>query len=241
MNMQSPISPTFSGVPDGVLRVGSGFRPLEAPHRDAITLRVPMGTPVVAIAAGEVVARLWNDPVVGHALRIDHGVDEDGRAWMSDYLFLAEATARQWSTVGAGVTIGASGRTSIPDASGRIHSGMGLILRRNGRAVDPLPQLNWRPFELHVPDVGSWTCYFRPSRIDRPRSVTDWERALVQAGLHIGSGGPIGDGVDGLWSELDQFVLEGFQEANGLSVGRRDRATADLLHAMAIGQQRMAA
>jgi len=242
MVRQSPIASTFSGVPDGVLRVRSGYRPLEAPDRTAIILQVPLGTPAVSIADGEIVARLWNDPLVGHAVRINHGVDSEGNRWMSDYLFLIETDARQWSTVSAGAIVGYSGRTPIPDQTGRINrSGMGFVLRRNGRTVDPIPALNWRPFELHVPDISGWTCYFRPDRTDRPRTVTEWERALLDAGLHIGNSGPAGDGVDGLWSELDQFVLEGFQEANGLRTGRRDRATADLLVAVAAGSDRMAA
>jgi hypothetical protein len=217
--------------------VRAGFRPDRALRRDAIELALPPGAQLVACAAGEVVNRLWRDPRFGTLVRVDHGYDRQGVRWMSELRFLDEARAWLWKTVRQGEPLGTAGL--VPDADGP-RPGVCLAVLRNGRAVDPLPAIDWSPFELQLVEGGAPRAWFRPEESRRPHTDLDWELALVRAGLPLGCHGPRGDGVDGVWGELDQYALECFQAEHGLSVGRRDRATAEALTA-ALGERREAA
>ena len=61
-------------------------------------------------------------------------------------------------------------------------------------------------------------------------SVVQWQAALVKHGQDLGTYGPRGDGVDGLWGLTSIAALRSFQSQQGLAVtGRGDWPTAEAL------------
>ena len=109
---------------------------------EGIDLAVPTGTPVHAVAPG-VVRRTWtDDPINGHAVSVDHG---DG--WTSSYVHLSRMFVEQGQRVLRGQPLGLSGGEPGTPGAGRstgphLHFGV----RYQGRAVDPVPLIDWRRY-----------------------------------------------------------------------------------------------
>lgn len=93
-----------------------------------------LGAPVRAIAAGTVVA-VGNEPRSGKFVRVKH---PDGT--ITSYAHLGSQGVKVGDSLAAGASLGSLGR------SGNAHAGQGrgvlhLVVRRNGRTIDPRPLL----------------------------------------------------------------------------------------------------
>ncbi|MDH5235494.1 MAG: peptidoglycan DD-metalloendopeptidase family protein, partial [Gemmatimonadota bacterium] len=112
-------------------RFGRAIRPDNSSIRwNGVGIKAPAGTPVKAIAAGEVV---FAEPqgTYGPTVILQHGGGD-----YSIYSSLSTITVKRGATVAKGTVIGTVGEAD-PDLGPRLH----LEIRRKGPAVDPLEWL----------------------------------------------------------------------------------------------------
>lgn len=100
-------------------------------------LPVPVGSPVMSVADGEVVER-GHDRRAGNYLTVRHN---DG--WYSRYLHLNTVTVRKGDRLSAGETIATSGNTGLSTGP-HLHLEIGY----KGVALDPAPLLSGSPMLL---------------------------------------------------------------------------------------------
>ncbi len=100
-----------------------------------VDIAAPVGSEVAAASSG-VIARVWNDPMMGCSVMIDHG---DGI--YTTYMNLAEGdlglTVGQ--RVGMGQMIGRVGETALVEIAEAPH--LHLEMKQNGQPLDPLDYL----------------------------------------------------------------------------------------------------
>lgn len=118
---------------------------------NGVDYAVPVGTPILSIAPGRVVAVFRDHPVNGHAVVIDHR--PAGIPFMSSYVHLSRIDVGKGATVARGQLVGLSGGAKGSPGAGR-STGPHLHLtvkRWDGRAwrlVDPLRVIDHRPHRL---------------------------------------------------------------------------------------------
>jgi hypothetical protein len=100
-------------------------------------LPVPVGSPVMSVADGEVVER-GHDRRAGNYLTVRHN---DG--WYSRYLHLNTVSVRKGDRLSAGETIATSGNTGLSTGP-HLHLEIGY----KGVALDPAPLLSGSPMLL---------------------------------------------------------------------------------------------
>lgn len=119
---------------DIIYRFGRAINPNNTAIRwNGVGIRAPQGTPVKAIAAGEVMVA---DPIGTYGLTV---IVQHGGGDYSVYGSLSRADVHKGDKVGKGEVIGAVGRAD-PEMDAHLH----LEIRPKGRATDPLAWLSLR-------------------------------------------------------------------------------------------------
>ncbi|HMN08710.1 MAG TPA: peptidoglycan DD-metalloendopeptidase family protein [Gemmatimonadaceae bacterium] len=119
---------------DIIYRFGRAINPNNTAIRwNGVGIRAPQGTPVKAIAAGEVMVA---DPIGTYGLTV---IVQHGGGDYSVYGSLSRADVHKGDKVGKGEVIGAVGRAD-PEMDAHLH----LEIRPKGRATDPLAWLTLR-------------------------------------------------------------------------------------------------
>lgn len=117
-----------------IYRFGRAINPNNTAIRwNGVGIRAAQGTPVKAIAAGEVMVA---DPIGTYGLTV---IVQHGGGDYSVYGSLSRADVRKGDKVGKGEVIGAVGRAD-PEMDAHLH----LEIRPKGRATDPLAWLSLR-------------------------------------------------------------------------------------------------
>ncbi|GMV10960.1 MAG: peptidase M23 [Gemmatimonadota bacterium] len=117
-----------------IYRFGRAINPNNTAIRwNGVGIRAPQGTPVKAIAAGEVMVA---DPIGTYGLTV---IVQHGGGDYSVYGSLSRADVHKGDKVGKGEVIGAVGRAD-PEMDAHLH----LEIRPKGRATDPLAWLTLR-------------------------------------------------------------------------------------------------
>ena len=102
---------------------------------DGIDIKAEKGTPVKAMNHGEV-SRIWEDPLWGNCVSIDHGMGIE-----SFYFSLSEAlTVTEGDTVDAGQIIGTVGDTAQIEIAEPSH--LHFALKRSGEWIDPVSYID---------------------------------------------------------------------------------------------------
>lgn len=101
---------------------------------DGIDITADVGTEVKASADG-VVARVWNDPLWGTCVEIDHG-----EGVVSLYSGLAkEGTVESGAKVKGGDVIGTVGETNLAEVSEESH--LHFAMKQDGKFIDPMEKI----------------------------------------------------------------------------------------------------
>lgn len=115
-----------------------------------------VGTPVLAVAPGEVTAVTGSNLLSGRRIAIDHGKDGSGTSYSTHYFHLDRQLVKIGEQVNRGQTIGHVGATGLlapyPHLHFELHSGYGF-----GRAVNP--------HEYWLDGPGRVTCFVPDTRI----------------------------------------------------------------------------
>jgi murein DD-endopeptidase MepM/ murein hydrolase activator NlpD len=140
------------------LRIGSDFYERRCKGRcrhSALDFRAAQGTPLVAIGNGKVSAITKTSSLCGAGVQVTMS-GSDGHSYSALYCHMSKVQVKVGQRVKKGQTLGRSGGT--PGTWGAGNSfGPHLHLelrRRDGegkyRLLDPLPMIDWRPFDLNV-------------------------------------------------------------------------------------------
>lgn len=134
------------------IRISSPFGwrtdPINGERRfhNGLDIALPQGTPIYALAPGRVIWRELNGPVNGTAVKIDHGGGVS-----SSYVHLSRLDIEPGQMVDRSRPIGLSGGARGSWGAGRSTGPhLHLILKINGKPVDPLPKINWRAYGVKV-------------------------------------------------------------------------------------------
>jgi murein DD-endopeptidase MepM/ murein hydrolase activator NlpD len=140
ISYDSPYTPTgpltggqlMNPVPSGVFKSGFGDPREGGRKHKGIDLAAPIGTPIMASAAGKVVLVGWSGAYGGNRVRIDHG----NGLWTS-YEHMSRFAVREGQDVVAGQIIGAVGNTGIGTGP-HVH----FTVWRDGKETDPIPYIS---------------------------------------------------------------------------------------------------
>jgi murein DD-endopeptidase MepM/ murein hydrolase activator NlpD len=127
-------APRFAWPLAGSVRRGWKSTTL-ADHHDGLDITAPLGAAVRAAAAGTVVFAGHEKEQFGNLVVLAHG---DG--WNTAYAFLSKVTVKIGDKVAAGERVGLVGATGRARGN-ELH----FEVRRNGVAVDPVPELPKAP------------------------------------------------------------------------------------------------
>jgi len=109
---------------------------------EGIDIFAPTGTPVIAAAAGEVVA-VHRSFLYGRRIFIDHGADASGRRIMTRYFHLEEQMVREGDRIGRGQRIGSLGKTGLLAGFPHLHFEVREIVGSDGDTEPLNPHLYW--------------------------------------------------------------------------------------------------
>ena len=176
-----------------------------------IDLQGDVGDPIVAFAGGRVTVAP-NNGAAGNTVRIQH---DDGS--MTKYFHLEGFSVRNGERVEAGQQIGTMGRTGNTPARGDTH--LHFELWRDGRKVDPLPELR---DAARTQDGQSaqraGTPQATPGQLlkegSRGQGVADLQQQLNTLGVRDANGQPLAR--DGIYGEATRSAVLELQRAQGL-------------------------
>ena len=98
---------------------------------DGVDIKADLGEPVKAMNKGTV-TKIWDDPLWGNCMTIDHGNGIVGHC----YNLSKEMSVKEGDEVNAGEVIGAVGDTAQAEAAELSHLHFGL--KKNGQWIDPI-------------------------------------------------------------------------------------------------------
>lgn len=109
------------------------------PH-NGIDLAVAQGTQLNALRSGTVSTVFTEHPLSGYAVIINHG-----NGFKSSFSHLSRILVSKGQKVTPNTIIGLSGGTpETPGAGVSTGPHLHLVIRLNGKAIDPLPLIDWR-------------------------------------------------------------------------------------------------
>lgn len=129
-----------------------------------IDIKAAVGTPILAAAQGRVTASFY-EPVFGHQVYLDHGVDAAGPRLITKYFHLKERIAEADEYVRRGDMLGTLGLTGTaaaiqPHLHFEVHQGQ-------GGATAPV-----NPHGFWLDGTGKVTCFSAERRTEMPRRLT---------------------------------------------------------------------
>jgi murein DD-endopeptidase MepM/ murein hydrolase activator NlpD len=140
------------------LRIGADFFQRRCNGRcrhSALDFRAAQGTPLVAIGTGKVSALTKTSSLCGAGVQLTMKGD-DGHDYSALYCHMSKIQVKVGQRVKKGQTLGLSGGNPWSWGAGNSYGPhLHLELRRRDeggkyRLMDPLPMVDWRPFELDV-------------------------------------------------------------------------------------------
>ena len=139
-------------------------------RHEGIDLWGARGTPVLAAAPGVVVAS-WREPLYGQRVRVDHGVDAEGRRVFTRYFHLEARSVVVGQRVARGQLLGRMGATGVL-AGGAVHLHFEVWRGRDGASLEPIdPHLVW------ADGVGRVTCFEAGATYPAGEFVTTYPNA----------------------------------------------------------------
>lgn len=172
-----------------------------------IDIQGDVGDPVVAVAGGTVVVRP-NNGAAGNTVHIRH---DDGS--LSKYFHLDGFSVRNGQRVEAGQQVGTMGRSGNTPAQGDTH--LHFELWRDGRQVDPLPQLRGANRDAAVSPRPAAPEVLRDGTSGA--SVRELQQQLNQLGYRGADGRPL-ETTSGKFGPQTEHALRAFQTDRGLKV-----------------------
>ncbi|NNE80055.1 MAG: M23 family metallopeptidase [Silicimonas sp.] len=139
-------------MPAGALYISQQFfQPSAGPPHAGIDIIGPRGTPILAAAPGKVVASHY-EPLYGNRIRLDHGVDGQGRRVFTQYYHMDKRFRRVGDRVRRGQVIGHLGSTGVLGLANHLH----FEVHRGVSEAEAVPR---DPHLFWVNGVGKVTCF----------------------------------------------------------------------------------
>lgn len=143
-----------------------------ADRHEGIDLWGVRGTPVLAAAPGVVRASLW-EPLYGNRVRIDHGLDGEGRRVVTRYFHLEARSVEVGQRVARGEVLGRMGATGVL-AGGGVHLHFEVWRGADEHSLEPIdPHLVW------ADGVGKVTCFDPGATYPEDDFVTTYSTACA--------------------------------------------------------------
>lgn len=173
-----------------------------------VDIQGDVGDPIVAFAGGRVTVTP-NNGAAGNTVRITH---DDGS--MTKYFHLDEISVRNNQRIEAGQPIGTMGRTGNTPKHGDTH--LHFELWRDGRKVDPLPELRAAGHGATEHSGGKSNDEQTLRAGARGPAVAELQEQLSRLGYKDAQGHPLAR--DGVFGDATRHALEDMQRAQGLKV-----------------------
>lgn len=162
------LNPIEVAMPPGALPISQQYfrtaDPLGARH-NGLDILGKRGTPILAAAAGRVVASYY-EPAYGNRIRVDHGTDAEGRRIFTKYYHLNRRLVRVGDRVERGDAIGRMGSTGLLATGSHLHFEV-EVARDGDKAEQVDPHFFW------VGGEGQVTCFdLKASHPQHPIRVT---------------------------------------------------------------------
>ncbi|MNM37894.1 Murein hydrolase activator NlpD precursor [compost metagenome] len=171
-----------------------------------VDIQGEVGDPIVAFGGGRVTVTP-NNGAAGNTVRITH---DDGS--MTKYFHMDEISVRNNQRIEAGEPIGTMGRTGNTPKHGDTH--LHFELWRDGRKVDPLPEL--RGAEHGAGHSGKATGEQTLRAGAKGPAVAELQEQLGRLGYKDAQGNPLAR--DGVFGDATRHAVEDMQRAEGLKV-----------------------